>query len=102
MAGIRETLEVGGARLRGAGSESPRLDAELLLGHVVGLERTSILAHPEAPLSDGQLERFRALVERRAAGEPGSVPGRRPRLGRLLQEALQLDPAQDDLRNDRK
>lgn len=70
MAGIRETLEVGGARLRGAGSESPRLDAELLLGHVVGLERTSILAHPEAPLSDGQLERFRALVERRAAGEP--------------------------------
>jgi len=70
VAGIRETLEVGGARLRGAGSESPRLDAELLLGHVVGLERTSILAHPEAPLSDGQLERFRALVERRAAGEP--------------------------------
>mgnify|MGYP001585066340 CR=1 FL=1 len=70
MAGIRETLEVAVARLRGAGSESPRLDAELLLGHVVGLERTSILAHPEAPLSDGQLERFGALVERRAAGEP--------------------------------
>ncbi len=70
MAGIRETLEVAVARLREAGSESPRLDAELLLGHVVGLERTSILAHPEAPLSDGQLERFGALVERRAAGEP--------------------------------
>ncbi len=70
MAGIRETLEVAVARLRGAGSESPRLDAELLLGHVAGLERTSILAHPEAPLSDGQLERFGALVERRAAGEP--------------------------------
>ena len=70
MAGIRETLEVAVARLRAAGSESPRLDAELLLGHVVGLERTSILAHPEAPLSDGQLERFGALVERRVAGEP--------------------------------
>jgi release factor glutamine methyltransferase len=70
VAGIRETLEVAVARLRGAGSESARLDAELLLGHVVGLERTSILAHPEAPLSDGQLERFGALVERRAAGEP--------------------------------
>jgi release factor glutamine methyltransferase len=70
VASIRETLEVAVARLRGAGSESARLDAELLLGHVVGLERTSILAHPEAPLSDGQLERFGALVERRAAGEP--------------------------------
>lgn len=70
MASIRETLEAAVARLRAAGSESARLDAELLLGHVVGLERTAILAHPEAPLSDGQRERFRTLVERRAGGEP--------------------------------
>jgi release factor glutamine methyltransferase len=57
-------------RLRAAGSESARLDAELLLGHVLGLERTSVMAHPDARVGDGQAASVRALVERRAAGEP--------------------------------
>ncbi len=57
-------------RLRASGSETPRLDAELLLGHVLGVERTSLLAYPTAPVSDGQTGIYRALLERRAAGEP--------------------------------
>jgi len=57
-------------RLRASGSESPRLDAELLLGHVLGVERTSLLAYPEAPVGDGQTGVYRVLLERRAAGEP--------------------------------
>ena len=56
--------------LRASGSESPRLDAELLLGHVLGVERTSLLAYPEALVGDGQAGVFRLLLERRAAGEP--------------------------------
>ncbi len=67
---VREALNDGVARLRASGSESPRLDAELLLGHVLGIERTQVLAHPEAPIGTGQLDRFRAHLERRASGEP--------------------------------
>jgi release factor glutamine methyltransferase len=67
---VREALNDGVARLRASGTESARLDAELLLGHVLGLERTQVLAHAEAPVGDGQLDRFRLHLERRAAGEP--------------------------------
>lgn len=57
-------------RLRDAGSESPRLDAELLLGHVLGIGRATLLAGPEAPVGSGQQETFAAFVGRRAQGEP--------------------------------
>ncbi|HET7676957.1 MAG TPA: peptide chain release factor N(5)-glutamine methyltransferase [Candidatus Limnocylindrales bacterium] len=70
MSTVREALEAGVALLREAGSESPRLDAELLLGHVVGLERSGVLAHLEAPLGEGQRASYEGLLERRAAGEP--------------------------------
>ncbi len=57
-------------RLRAAGMETPRLDAELLLGHAVGVERTTITAHPDAPVGPGAESTFRAALERRLAGEP--------------------------------
>lgn len=57
-------------RLTTSGSESARLDAELLLGHVLGVDRSALAAHPEVVLSTGQLERFEAAVVRREAGEP--------------------------------
>ena len=63
---LREAME----RLRASGSETPRLDAEVLLANVVGIDRTGIVAHPEAPVGDGAAERFGELVARRAAGEP--------------------------------
>lgn len=63
---LREGVE----RLRDAGSETARLDAELLLGHAVGLGRTVILAHPEAPVGVEAAVRYRANLDRRAAGEP--------------------------------
>jgi len=56
--------------LRLAGSEQPRLDAELLLGHVLGLERTAIIAHPERPVDPGRRIEFDRSVARREAGEP--------------------------------
>jgi release factor glutamine methyltransferase len=67
---VRDALEEGVQRLRAAGSESARLDAELLLAHAVGADRTAILAHPEAPLGTGQEQTYRSALERRAAGEP--------------------------------
>ena len=63
-------LREGVDRLREGGSETPRLDAELLLGDAVGVGRTVILAHPEAPVGANAAERYRADLERRAAGEP--------------------------------
>jgi release factor glutamine methyltransferase len=63
-------LQEGVERLRTAGSETPRLDAELLLGDAVGVGRTVILAHPDAPVGADAADRYRATLERRAAGEP--------------------------------
>jgi release factor glutamine methyltransferase len=63
-------LGEGTERLASAGSETARLDAELLLGHAVGAGRTAVVAHPEAPVGADAARRYRDHVERRAAGEP--------------------------------
>lgn len=47
-----------------------RRDAELLVAHVIGRDRTFLLAHPETPLDPEVLKRMQALIERRVAGEP--------------------------------
>ena len=57
-------------KLRAAGSESARLDAELLLAHVLEVERTTVLAHPEVPVGERHGARLAQLIERRASGEP--------------------------------
>jgi release factor glutamine methyltransferase len=67
---VRELLDVGIARLRDGGSESARLDAELLLAHALDTDRTGIIAHPEAPVGDGGAARFQEALDRRANGEP--------------------------------
>jgi release factor glutamine methyltransferase len=57
-------------RLRRAGSESARLDAEVLLASAIGTERTTLLAHPERDVSAGTAERFEEGLARRSRGEP--------------------------------
>jgi release factor glutamine methyltransferase len=52
------------------GSESPRLDAELLSAHVLGLRRLDVYLQFDRLLRDGELEPIRGLLRRRAAGEP--------------------------------
>lgn len=70
MATVRELLDVAVARLRDAGSESARLDAELLLAFSLGTDRTAVIAHTDAPVGEGAAARFAAALDRRAAGEP--------------------------------
>lgn len=70
MTTTREALGVGIDRLRAAAVDTPRLDAEVLFAYIAGVDRTGIRAHPEALVSDGQLDAFQRVVERRAAGEP--------------------------------
>lgn len=67
---VEEVLRAATERLVASGSPSARLDAELLLGHVLGVDRTAVLAHPGGQLSIDQAERYDAEVTRRAAGEP--------------------------------
>jgi len=52
------------------GSESPRLDAEVLLAHVRGCPRIALYTAFDAPVGDAERAAFRELVRRRAAGEP--------------------------------
>jgi release factor glutamine methyltransferase len=70
MPTIAETLSTATDRLRASGSESARLDAELLLGWAIGADRTAVIAHGDAPVGAGALERFEDAVGRRATGEP--------------------------------
>ncbi|HEX5589599.1 MAG TPA: peptide chain release factor N(5)-glutamine methyltransferase [Candidatus Limnocylindrales bacterium] len=70
MATVEALLRDAVERLRVAGSETPRLDAEVLLANVLGVDRTAVIAHPEAPVGDGAAERFAEAVVRREAGEP--------------------------------
>lgn len=70
MATIGDCIADATTRLRASGSESARLDAELLLGWAIGADRTAIVAHRDAPVGADALARFEAGVERRVGGEP--------------------------------
>jgi release factor glutamine methyltransferase len=70
VASVGELLSGATARLREAGSETPRLDAEVLLADLLRTERTRLIAHPEMPIGDGVGEGFEAAIDRRATGEP--------------------------------
>lgn len=52
------------------GSDRPRLDAERLLGHALGVDRIELYMHLDRPLSERELGVARELLARRAAREP--------------------------------
>lgn len=73
---IDALLRAAEARLAPGGS--PRLDAELLLAHVLGARREHLYAHGDDAVDAVAAARFAALVERRARGEPlAYLTGRR-------------------------
>src|SRR3979411_3074571 len=54
----------------GADPATAALDADVLLAFTLGVGKEELLAHPERALSSDDDARFRALLERRRAGEP--------------------------------
>jgi release factor glutamine methyltransferase len=52
------------------GVASPRLNAELLLGHVIGRRRMQLYLEFERPLTAAELDQLRPLVRRRGQQEP--------------------------------
>src|SRR3954466_3076581 len=78
MATIGEAIADATQRLRAAGSETARLDAELLLGWAIGADRTSTCARRDAPVGADALRPFEAAVARRGIdrfGGSGSATG---------------------------
>jgi release factor glutamine methyltransferase len=63
---IKKTTEF----LDGKGVENPRLNAELLIGHVLGLQRMQLYLQFERLLPEEELGRIRPLVKRRGQREP--------------------------------
>jgi release factor glutamine methyltransferase len=71
---IGELLAEGKRRLEGptaaaSSNATPALDAEVLLAHVLSIGRARLRSHPEQPAHE-HAGRYRALIARRAAGEP--------------------------------
>jgi release factor glutamine methyltransferase len=66
---IGELLRMLTARLA-AVSDSPRLDAEMLLALAIDTSRSYLFAHPEDVPDDAAIERLERTVARRLAGEP--------------------------------
>src|SRR5205807_8792342 len=57
-------------RLKAAGIETPDLDARLLVGAVLNLDLTAMVANADSTLSQDDAARVAAWAERRLAGEP--------------------------------
>lgn len=63
---IKKTTDFFAAR----GIASPRLNAELLIGHALGRKRMQLYMEFERPLAENELEIIRPLVRRRGQHEP--------------------------------
>ena len=82
---------------RTRGIENPRLDAEVLVGHALGLDRTGVILSSMRPLEGAELTQLRALVKRRRTHEPiAYLRGHREFYGReFLVDARVLIPRPD-------
>jgi len=67
---IAEVLREASQILESAGVPEARREAGSLLSFVIEKDRTFLIAHADDELNDAQVDQFREVVERRAAGEP--------------------------------
>jgi release factor glutamine methyltransferase len=67
---VRRVLEWTTSHLKKHGSDTPRLDAEILLAHARGCQRIQLYTQFDEPLTDVVRGAMRELVQRRAKAEP--------------------------------
>ena len=70
MKTVLEVLESTAKFFAGKGVESPRLNIDLLLAHVLGKKRMELYLEFDRPLSERELDALRDLVKRRSQGVP--------------------------------
>jgi release factor glutamine methyltransferase len=63
---VREALDGAVTAIAAGGCETPRLDAELLLAHVLGVERERLLSDERLAVAGGSVRAFQQAVRRRA------------------------------------
>jgi release factor glutamine methyltransferase len=67
---VKDVVALSSAYLEAKGSPTARLDAELIVGHALGMPRLDLYLHHDRPLTEAELERIRPLLRRRADLEP--------------------------------
>ncbi len=67
---VRELIALSAGYLEERGVDSARLNAERLLGDVLGLARIELYLQSDRPVTGEELDRYRDLVRRRGQGEP--------------------------------
>lgn len=63
---VCQALDSAVVALSAAGVESPRLDAELLLAHALGVERTRLFLEPDRPVEGPAVRAFQSAVRERS------------------------------------
>jgi release factor glutamine methyltransferase len=67
-ASVRDALEGARTAIAAGGSETPALDAEVLLAHVLGVERERLFLDPDMTVEGAAVRGFQDLVRRRSVG----------------------------------
>jgi release factor glutamine methyltransferase len=67
---VRDALDSAVIALTASGGDTPRLDAELLLAHVLGTDRAALFSDPERGLEPDEARAFMDLAARRREREP--------------------------------
>lgn len=70
MRTVLEIIKMSADFLGGKGVEQPRLNAELMVGHALGLKRMQLYLQFERPLAESELETIRGYLRRRGQREP--------------------------------
>ncbi|MCS7063365.1 MAG: peptide chain release factor N(5)-glutamine methyltransferase [Methylacidiphilales bacterium] len=89
---LASLIQEGAERLSSVqGIENPRLEAETLAAHILGISRMTLLAQLcHLAISDSDQERFLQFIEKRAAGEPIAYITQQ---AQFLHHTLYVDPA---------
>ena len=67
-ASVRDALDSAVIAIAAAGSDTPRLDAEVLLAAALGIDRTALFLDPEREVTGPAVRAFQDAVRRRSSG----------------------------------
>jgi release factor glutamine methyltransferase len=67
---VIEVLKAASGHLQKHSSDSARLDAEVLLAQALGMRRLDLYLQFDRPLTNDELDRYRALIKQRSRGDP--------------------------------